>query len=230
MALQLSWALAKKCVANCVPSTRSGTERIDQPQASQKVKFWCAPDVVFTDPDTQSTISIGSGYNVTWLNPGQFDMVINCAKSETPQVTHPRLIELDLKDDNKQKLDFLTMERVVQEAAGVLALNEQNVLINCWMGASRSVSVGIYICCRLYGATYDPDQDWDYFYQQFKKARPSIAGSVQLKGEVLRLLELADGREVVVPRLERKDEETEEKEEKVSKAAVEESKGEGVEE
>ena len=201
MALQLSWALAKKFAANCIPYGGSTTERIDEPLMSQKIKFFCAPDVVFTDPDTQSTILIGSGFNVSGVSmkPGQYDLVINCALSEVPKIVHPRLIQLDLKDDNNQDLDFLTMEKVVQEAGAVLALPEQKVLVNCWMGASRSTSVAIYICCRLYGATLDPDQDWEYFYDQFKKARPSIAGSVRLRSEVLRLLEQADGCEVVVP-------------------------------
>ena len=59
MALQLSYTLAKKIVNRCLFS-HDPPERIDKPEISQTIKIFMQPDVVFKDPDTGSTISIGS--------------------------------------------------------------------------------------------------------------------------------------------------------------------------
>jgi hypothetical protein len=197
MTLQLSLALLRKMVSKCVPYGHEPTERVHEAQASQARRWLQAPDIVFEDPDTGSSLSVGSSYNAAYLSsaPGDFDMVINCCPSELT-VTHPRVREVDLRDSNTVTLDGQQMETLAAEVAGVMALPKQRVLIHCWVGASRSVAVAAYICCRLYGPTMDPVEDWDYFYADFQKARPSISVSKQLKAQTLALLEAAATHEV----------------------------------
>jgi protein-tyrosine phosphatase len=190
MTMQLTWALACKFASKCVPFGHEATERVDDAEASQALRWLQPADVVFEDPDTGSTLSIGSSYNAAYLRHGDFDMVINCCPSEI-RVTHPRVHELNLRDTNHVTLDGATMETLTQEIESVMALPNQHVLVHCWVGASRSVAVTAYVCCRLYGPTMDPVEDWDFFYKEFKKCRPSISVSTQLYGQVISLLKKA---------------------------------------
>ena len=150
MASKLVWALAKKSAWNMLPFTGSEpTKRVEPAAASQTFRWFRAPDVVFVDPVSKSSISVGSGYNAAYVQRDAYDMVINCCPDEL-SVTHPVVRNVELRDTNYATLDLDTMETLAAEVKQVLDLPDKRVLVHCWVGASRSVAVAAFIVCRLY--------------------------------------------------------------------------------
>ena len=152
MASKLAWAIAKKTAWNMLPSFAGSeaTERVEPAAASQTLRWFRAPDVVFRDPATGSTISVGSGYNAAYVQHDAYDMVVNCCPDEL-HVSHPVVRNVWLRDTNYATLNADTMEQLAAEVKQVVAeQKDKRVLVHCWVGASRSVAVAAYIVCRLY--------------------------------------------------------------------------------
>lgn len=187
MASQLAFPLARKLVRWMIPFGKESTERVGTPTESQIRKFVDAPSVVFEDSKTHSMIAIGSAYNAATMKPDDFTFVINCCPSEL-SITHPHLVTVDLRDTNDITLNHEELDDILEDMRKVMKTPDSRVLISCWMGASRSVAVACYLCCRMYGPTMVGPRDWDFFYEEFKRHRPSINVSCQLKNQVVALL------------------------------------------
>ncbi|MDC0366833.1 hypothetical protein OAM67_00230 [bacterium] len=188
MTSQIAFPLAKKLFWWCVPFGKEHTQRVDSWSESQVWRFTAPADVVFEDTNTRSTLSIGSIYNAVTMKPSDYNLVVNCCPSEK-KIEHPNMIEVDLQDTNHITLNAQQLDNVLERCRVIMKETPKaRVLVHCWMGASRSCAVACYICCRLYGPTMVGPRDWDFFYQEFKKHRPSINVSCQLKNQVIALL------------------------------------------
>ena len=206
-ALRLAGIVAAKVMSRVAASSvglvsrraNPGTARVDESSASQAYAWiFRAPDVVFADLTSGATISIGSARNATVMGPEEFDYVINCCPGDI-SVRHPRVRVLDLADTDDVSLDsvrdglssILEDVRSILRKVGDAGTPGGRILCHCWMGASRSVAVAIYILCviqgpRTHAAT--PEAEFDTWYADFKLCRPCINVSVRLRQEVCRLL------------------------------------------
>lgn len=188
------------------------TRRVDRSSASQAYAWlFEGPDVVFTDPDSGATVSIGSARNAAMMKAEEFDYVINCCPREIA-VNHPCVRTLDLADTDDVSLAPVLgdLQRICTEvssmlrtgggtggdaggdAGGEAGARAPRILCHCWMGASRSVAVAIFVLCMVYGpVTKDgtPSAEFHYWYSDFKTRRPCINVSVRLMNEVCRLLD-----------------------------------------
>lgn len=210
MAMSLAAVVAAKVVTSVALSsarmvsgrTTTGTRRVDRSSASQAYAWlFEGPDVVFTDPDSGATVSIGSACNAAMLTPEKFDYVINCCPSDIT-VNHPCVRTLDLADTDDVSLAPVRaeLERISFEVASMFRArgdadaHAPRILCHCWMGASRSVAVAIYLLCMVYGPLTKegtPLAEFHRWYADFKTRRPCINVSVRLMHEVCRLLENA---------------------------------------
>jgi hypothetical protein len=190
--LHLASTLLRKAVAAVADRPARSTERLDTNSASQ-VYAWLfsGPDVVFEDEGTGSTLSIGSYRNAWAMGSRDFDCVINCCPLEGA-APHPRAHLVDLADTDDVSLTpaLPALALVLADVRAVMATAGGRVLCHCWMGASRSVAVAIYLLCRIYGyGNFEtPEDAFMHYYGTFKRYRPCINVSVQLKREVCRLL------------------------------------------
>ena len=101
---------------------------------------------------------------------------------------HARVRCVDLKDDNNASLQDVNQElsTILSEVRDVMKHEKSKIMCNCWMGASRSVAVTIFLLAMIYGPSkYDAEKDFNHFYQQIKERRPAVNISCQLKAEVL---------------------------------------------
>ena len=155
MAAKIAWTLAKKAAWNMLPFANEPTERVEPAGASQALRFFLAPSVVFTDPRSASTMSVGSGFNAAYLQQDAYDMVVNCCPDEL-SVSHPVVRTVGLRDTNFATLDCAQMETLAAEVKQVLSQPAKRVLVHCWVGASRSVAVAAYLCCRIYPVQAQP--------------------------------------------------------------------------
>ena len=189
----LAQTLLRKAVTAITDRSAKTTRRLDKCNASQTYAWlFSGPDVVFTDPDHGSTISIGSYRNAWAMEQSDFDCVINCCPLEgiAPSVNAHSVFLADTDDVSLDPvLPFL--DSVIADVRRVLSTNEGRILCHCWMGASRSVAVAIYLLCRIYGTHAYPSVDaaFMHYYNAFKRCRPCINVSVQLKNEVCRVLQ-----------------------------------------
>ena len=190
MAMKLAGALFKKAVWN-LPFMSEKTSRVDSAEASQAYTWmFGGPDVVFEDPVSKATMSIGSAKNAAQMEPADFDYVINCCPSDIT-ISHVRVRELDLNDTNTVRLEKVAvqLDEILREVRDVLRHERSRILCHCWMGASRSVAVATYILCTIYGPTMgSAEQDFNHFYSEFKKHRKCISVSTTLKQQVCDLL------------------------------------------
>lgn len=190
MAMKLAGALFKKAVFN-LPFMSQKTSRVDSAEASQTYTWmFGGPDVVFEDPISKATLSIGSAKNAAQMEPADFDYVINCCPSDIA-IHHARVRELDLNDTNTVKLEKVAvqLDDILREVRDVLQHERSRILCHCWMGASRSVAVATYLLCTIYGPTMgNAEEDFNHFYSEFKKHRKCISVSTTLKQQVCDLL------------------------------------------
>lgn len=190
MAMKLAGALFKKAVFN-LPFMSEKTSRVDSAEASQAYTWmFGGPDVVFEDPISKATLSIGSAKNAAQMEPADFDYVINCCPSDIA-IHHTRVRELDLNDTNTVKLEKVAvqLDDILREVRDVLQHERSRILCHCWMGASRSVAVATYLLCTIYGPTMgNAEEDFNHFYSEFKKHRKCISVSTTLKQQVCDLL------------------------------------------
>jgi hypothetical protein len=146
------------------------------------------PDVVFVDPATKASVSIGSSRNVDTMDPDDYDMAINCAPSEI-KFTHTRLVEIDLRDTNDVTLDYDQLREILDEVRPLLVQQQSRIIVNCWMGASRSVAVTCFLLAAIYGPTKkDAAEDFEFFYRECRKFRPSVNVSVRLRDQAIACL------------------------------------------
>jgi hypothetical protein len=190
--LHLASALLRKAVASVTDRPAKSTERLDRASASQLYAWvFVGPDVLFTDTGCGSSLSVGSFLNAWAMSPDDFDCVINCCPREGT-LPRPRTHLLDLVDTDDVSLEPIlpALETALADARRVMATAGGRVLCHCWMGASRSVAVAIYLLCRIYGhETYDsPEDAFMHYYCSFKRCRPCINVGVQLMREVCRVL------------------------------------------
>jgi|688.fasta_scaffold442758_1 hypothetical protein len=188
--------LRKAVVAVTYGGQAKPTQRLDKYNASQMYAwFFSGPDVVFTDPDRESSLSIGAYSNAWFMDQGDFDCVINCCPTEGV-APHTRVHCLNLADTDDVSLDDVRaqLDTALADVRQVLATPRARVLCHCSMGASRSVAVAIYLLCRIYGhAQWGSAKDaFLHYYGTFKRCRPCINVSVQLMREVCRLLAESD--------------------------------------
>lgn len=190
--------LFKKAVKNLLFMGGESTERVDKESTVSQKKTWAfgGPTVVFEDPATLATFSIGCARDAKYMAPDDFDYVINCAPAEVT-VHHARLRSLDLEDTNTVTLHDYSQElsTILGEVRDVLKHEKSKIMCNCWMGASRSVAVTIFLLAMIYGPSKsDAEKDFNHFYQEIKQRRPAVNISVKLKKEVCAILDKKRGR------------------------------------
>lgn len=193
MAFELGSMMLKKAVKNMLFFSGESTKRVDNVSSFSQKVTWAigGPSIVFEDPTTFSTFSIGSAKDTKYMASDDFDYVINCAPSEVT-VHHARVRCIDLKDDNHASLQEHSQDlsTILSEVRDVMQHEKSKILCNCWMGASRSVAVTIFLLAMIYGpGKQDAEKDFNYFYEEIKKSRPYINISCKLKSEVCAMLE-----------------------------------------
>lgn len=208
MSFRFYGAAAYKLAWRCVPFATASTDRVDAHNDSQVIRMYMDPDVVFVDPVTKASVSIGSSRNADTMDPNDYDMVVNCAPSEI-KISHTRLKELDLRDDNKVVLDFDELHALLAEVKPLLTQQQSRIMVHCWMGASRSVAVACFLLAAIYGPTKrNAAEDFDFFYHECRKFRPSVNVSVRLRDQAILSLHRLRGTKPPAPPLEKTAEET----------------------
>ena len=182
------------------------------------------------------TLSVGSACNAVYAG-NRYNLVINCCPSEVrissaamqsarplalciaeeleSATTSPEVIEVNLEDTNDAQLDVDEMVRVIGRAQQVWNRNG-HILVNCWMGASRSVAVTcVLMCCldrcitqsalntartaakqeteastqhSLFDRMAAAEEAFNCAYGLCSRARPTVNMSKQLCAEVKRVL------------------------------------------
>ena len=178
------------------------------------------------------TLSVGSACNALYAG-NRYDLVINCCPREVRvpstepltssdavatdsdiTTTSPEVIEVNLEDTNDAQLDIDEMVRVIGRAQQVWNRNG-HILVNCWMGASRSVAVTcVLMCCldrciiqgartpitaakqeteastqqSLFDRMAAAEEAFNCAYGLCARARPTVNMSNQLCAEVKRVL------------------------------------------
>ena len=216
MAFELGSTMLKKAVKNILFFGGESTKRVDSVSSFSQKMTWAigGPSIVFEDPTTLSTFSIGSAKDTKYMASDDFDYVINCAPSEVT-VHHARVRCVDLKDDNNASLQEHSQEisTILSEVRDVVQHEKSKILCNCWMGASRSVAVSIFLLAMIYGPSkHDAEKDFNHFYEEIKKNRPSINISCKLKDEVCSMLDRKRSR-AQAPRYGQEEEEDQEERE-----------------
>lgn len=179
---------ASKLAWRFVPFANSSTARVDACNESQVMRMYRDPDVVFVDPVTKASLSIGSSRNADTMDANDYDMAVNCAPSEI-KFSHTRLVEIDLKDTNDVTLDYEQLDALLADVKPLLVKQQSRILVNCWMGASRSVAVACFLLAAIYGPTKrDAAADFDFFYRECRKFRPSVNVSVRLREQAILML------------------------------------------
>ena len=183
---------------------RADAKRHDKPKANQVSAFFRAPTRVYSIDDTN--FYLGSAYNVAQTDG--FDFHVNCAASEvTIKSRAVSYEEIHLHDTNdilicKDELDCLA-ERIIHVLTTSLLSDDhlKRVLFTCFMGASRSVGVLIYIldCIQRYHNALnfnkleriefmhstDAEIRFDNLYSAIKQQRPCVSISSSLRALII---------------------------------------------
>ena len=103
-----------------------------------------------------------------YLKENNISLVINCANRYTSKYKEIRYIELNLYDDNKQKIfpKFDFAYRFIKKNPGI------KILVHCLYGKSRSASFVIFYLMK--------EKGWDYdtCYNFVKEKRPVISPNI----------------------------------------------------
>ena len=189
----------------------TSTIRLGQVSTLRQVVAWLMPSVVVhcqaiqpakTDNQActkQAKLSVGSACNAVWANKS-FDLVINCCPQEMSLLASKQLdsgllradddhiIELAIEDTNNVVLNVDAMLVILKRAKQVWQAGG-SILVNCWMGASRSVAIACFLICCLDTNNEDVEARFNKAYNQCKSFRSVANMSVRLKHEVCRVIQ-----------------------------------------
>jgi hypothetical protein len=138
-------------------------------RCTDQVPMWC--------------LLVGSSFNAAAASVwDEFGGVVNCCPQEFRPDAVPcqtRYVEIQLCDTNDATLDlrqldaaFDLLQRTIKE--------KSRLLVNCHMGASRSVAVAIYLLGRHYGRF-----DYEFWRNLVGRQRQHINVSIALRNAVV---------------------------------------------
>lgn len=142
--------------------------------------------------DHLCVLSIGSSFDLAasdvWT---KYAGVINCCPNQYSRTDAPHddlYTEITVDDVNDAELDADQLEAAFTMLRGSLD-DDRDLLVNCQMGASRSVAVSIYLLGRLHG-----DFDWEKWRDIVRTQRTHINVSLALKASVERAWTACSGK------------------------------------
>jgi protein-tyrosine phosphatase len=132
----------------------SNNNRIYQP-----LTYYETYSVFFNDPThIIDNIFLGSAFNAATyetLEKFQIKLIINMTSEITNYFPDDfKYVRYDLRDDNKQSINSY-LENAYNDIIMHQTISDDNILVHCYMGASRSASLVIYYIMRKKNYSFD---------------------------------------------------------------------------